>query len=496
MADQYKDAPEHLRPQGKHLRNSPVQSRILKWAALSCIAVLGIAIALGGFALLRLRSNVQTAELNIGELSADLANGPLDILVIGSDTRQGSNSSYGTAEDVAAGARSDVMMLVQVSEDRSNINVISFPRDLIVDIPRCKDPETGEVFPASADTQINESLGRGGPGCTVSTISNITGVAVDHFMLVDFNAVKALSSAVGGVQVCVNQEIDDPYSGLKLPAGVSSVEGEQALAFLRSRHGFGDGSDTARIQAQQSFLASLLRKVQAEGTLSNPAKLYSIAEAVTQNATIDKELTKLSNLVSLGTVFAQADLSKVVFATVPHEPYIYDANKLQLSAEADAFFEKLQNDQSLVEEPAPAPSGEAEATGPETEVATEEPHLEYSLPVLLSNGSGVDGRASDLVQVLEQAGFIQVTAEEGGTVYTESLLYYPYGYEAEAQAIANIFGIKQLIPSDQVFGISLLIGSDLAESDTVQSENDTAITGGASGQTAAQETCQQAFFSY
>ncbi|WP_421084110.1 LCP family protein [Rothia nasimurium] len=492
MADQHQGTHGTGRPQGKHLRNQPIQSRIVKWAALSCIALLGIVLALGGFALLRLRSNVQTAELNIGELSSNLANGPLDILVIGSDSRQGSNSQYGTEEDAASGARSDVMMLVQVSEDRSNVNVISFPRDLIVNIPRCTDPETGEVYPSTLDTQINESLGRGGPGCTVATISNITGVAIDHFMLVDFNAVKALSSAVGGVQVCVNQEIDDPYSGLMLPAGVSTVEGEQALAFLRSRHGFGDGSDTARIQAQQSFLASLLRKVQSEGTLSNPAQLYSIAEAITQNATIDKDLTKISNLVSLGTIFAQADLSKVVFATVPNEPYVYDANKLQLSADAEDFFTKLQNDQSLVEEPAPAPSEE-------TAVAEEpvaEPVLSFALPVVVTNGSGVEGRVDTLVGPIEEAGFTDITAEEGGTVYTESLLYYPYGFEAEAQAIADIFGITQVIASEQVYAISLVIGSDLAKSDRIEVQNETAITGGASGQTADQVTCQQAFTSY
>ncbi len=472
-------------PLGRHMSNQPLKSQRVKWIALSCVALLAMVVAFSGFALVRLRSNVQTAEMNIGELSSNLASGPLDILVIGSDTRAGNNGAYGTAEDAASGARSDVMMLVQVSEDRSNVNVISFPRDLMVDIPKCTDAETGEVYPATTETQINESLERGGPGCTVATISNLTGIAIDHFMLVDFNAVKALSSVVGGVEVCVTEPIDDTYSGLKLPAGTSSVEGEQALAFLRSRHGFGDGSDTARIQAQQSFLASLLRKVQAEGTLTNPAMLLNIAEAITQNVTVDKELTNLGNLVSIGTIFAKVDLSKVVFATVPNEPYTYDANKLQLSADAEAFFTKLQNDESLVE-PAPAASASAsESSAPAAE-------LTYSLGVSVTDATGVEDRAEELAPKIEQAGFTSVTTSTTDAVYTESAIYYPYGYEAEAQAIADLFGITSLTPSDQYVGIAVVLGSDLAESDTIEAPQ-SEIAAGATGQTADQVTCQQSF---
>lgn len=485
MAPQGQPPQRVVTPLGRHMSNQPLKSQRIKWIALSCVALLAMVVAFSGFALVRLGSNVQTAEMNIGELSSNLASGPLDILVIGSDTRAGNNGAYGTAEDAASGARSDVMMLVQVSEDRSNVNVISFPRDLMVDIPKCTDAETGEVYPATTETQINESLERGGPGCTVATISNLTGIAIDHFMLVDFNAVKALSSVVGGVEVCVTEPIDDTYSGLKLPAGTSSVEGEQALAFLRSRHGFGDGSDTARIQAQQSFLASLLRKVQAEGTLTNPAMLLNIAEAITQNVTIDKELTNLGNLVSIGTIFAKVDLSKVVFATVPNEPYTYDANKLQLSADSEAFFTKLQNDESLVEPAATVSASASESSAPAAE-------LTYSLGVSVTDATGVEDRAEELAPKIEQAGFTSVTTSRSDAVYTESAIYYPYGYEAEAQAIANLFGITSLTPSDQYVGIAVILGSDLAESDTIEAPQ-SEIAAGATGQTADQVTCQQSF---
>lgn len=470
---------------GRHMLLEPQKSQRLKWLAFGCVAMLLLVFGLGGFALARLRSNVHTAEMNVGELAGNLASGPLDILVIGSDTRSGNNAAYGDEADAASGARSDVMMLLQVSEDREKINVVSFPRDLMVDIPKCTDAESGEVYAASEDTQINESLERGGPGCTVATISNITGVEIDHFMLVDFNAVKALSSVVGGVQVCVTEDIDDTYSGLKLQAGTSNVEGEQALAFLRSRHGFGDGSDTARIQAQQSFLSSLLRKVQSEGTLSNPGTLYRMAEAVTQNVTVDKGLTDLSTLVSVGSIFSTVDLSKVVFATVPNEPYALDENKLQLSTDAEAFFTKLQQDESLVEPPSqPADTDETAEENVD--------QLNYDVSVSVSNGSGVDERGSALASAITDRGFEVITVTESADEFATSSIYYPSGFEAEAQAIADLFGITSLTPSDQYIGIGVMVGSDLAEHDKIESQ-DAGIASGATGQTADQVTCQRSF---
>ena len=166
---------------------------------------------------------MHTEPLNISDFTGAVENGALDILIIGSDTRKGNNGAYGNDDDRNSEARSDVMMLLQISADRKNVNVLSFPRDLVVSIPKCTDPKTNKAY--EADIQINESLARGGPGCTAATISKLTGVHIDHFMLVDFNAVKELSRVVGGVEVCVDNPVNDEYSGLNLPAGNSKVEG-------------------------------------------------------------------------------------------------------------------------------------------------------------------------------------------------------------------------------------------------------------------------------
>jgi len=282
------------------MRTSVMTSKRNRWIALLTACMLVIVVGFGGVFALRMRNNLHTQELNISNYKDGLENGALDILVIGSDTRKGNNGAYGDENDRNSAARADVMMLLQISKDRKNVSVLSFPRDLMVSVPQCTDPDNGTVYPAEDNVQINESLSRGGAGCTVATISKLTGVNIDHFMLVDFNAVKELSKVVGGVQVCVDAPVDDEYSGLKLPAGTSTVEGEQALAFLRSRHGFSDGSDIGRIQAQQGFLASLLRKVKNEGTLSNPGRLASISEAITQNVTVDKGLGNIGALIGVG----------------------------------------------------------------------------------------------------------------------------------------------------------------------------------------------------
>lgn len=487
-----------LTARGRHFSNGVARSRHGLWIALCCVSLLLVVVGAGGVAALRLQQNVSTEALNLGGSSSggagDAVDGPLNILVIGSDTRGGQNSDYGDALDQESGARSDVMMLMQISEDRQNVNVVSFPRDLMVSIPECTNPESGTVFPAADDVQINESLDHGGPGCTVATINELTGVDIDHFMLVDFNAVKELSSVVGGVQVCVTEAIDDEYSGLDIPAGSSTVEGEQALAFLRSRHGFGDGSDIGRIQAQQGFMASLMRKVKAEGTLSNPGKLYDIAEAITQNVTVDEGFADPGTFVGIGRELAGIDLNRVVFATAPTEPYLYDANKLQLSADADQVFATMRSGGSLAdggqepeESAAPTPS----ATAPE-----EQP--DRSTPISVLNASGETGRADDVADLVESMGYLTVAAQEAGVEYPGSAVYYSTGYEAEAQEVAEKFGIPaaQVQPDEGYLGVALYVGQDFTEGERIEQQDsgeDQGIVGGASGQTADQETCQQAF---
>ena len=225
--------------------------------SLSVIAsVVVLAAAFAGWAYYQhLNGNLHRGDLNLGDhrLPAPTPNAagqtPLNILVIGTDSRgTAANVRLGGARnDAGRPGLADVEMLVHVAADRGSMTVLSIPRDTRVTIPACTDPATGKRYPQTEDI-INASLQNGGPGCTVATWEQLTGIPVDHFMMADFSGVVNLADAIGGVPVCVDHNIHDPESGLRLPQGTSYVQGQQALQWLRTRHGFEDGSDIGRYQ--------------------------------------------------------------------------------------------------------------------------------------------------------------------------------------------------------------------------------------------------------
>ncbi|HSN35274.1 MAG TPA: LCP family protein, partial [Arthrobacter sp.] len=269
-------------------------------AAVS-ILLIGV-LVFGAYWVLRLQGNISKAALGAG---SDKTEGALDdsrdrmqILILGSDTRDGKNSNYGTSDDATGFGHSDVMMLMDISADNKRVSVISFPRDLLVDKPKCTDQESKQEFPAQENVMINEAMSEAGIGCAVDTVNKLTGLEIDHFMMADFNAVKELSNTVGGVEVCISDAVYDPDSKLRLPKGTSTVQGEQALAYLRTRHAFADGGDLGRIRAQQGFLSSLTRKMKDDGTMSNPARMLEIADVVTRNLTIDEGLASIPTLLT------------------------------------------------------------------------------------------------------------------------------------------------------------------------------------------------------
>jgi LCP family protein required for cell wall assembly len=243
--------------------------------------------------------------------------GGLNFLLVGSDKRPESGA-FGDPEEESA-ELNDVTMLLHISQDHSHVEVVSFPRDLIVPVPECADPEDpeGEPLSAMSGVKINTVLGHGGISCVAKTVEGLTGVQIPVGGVVQFDGVAALSTAVGGVEVCVAERIDDDYSGLHLDAGTHSLAGYDALAFLRSRHGVGDGSDLGRISNQQVFLASLMRTVQSNGTLGDPVKLYSIAKAATSNMSLSPTLQDPTKLVSIARALQDVDLSKVAFIQYP-----------------------------------------------------------------------------------------------------------------------------------------------------------------------------------
>ncbi len=304
----------------------------------------------------RLNGNISSVDVGDAANGGSLKDGPINILIIGTDIRTGEgNEDYGDRENTTGHA--DTTFLFHVSEDRTNATALSIPRDLKTDIPDCltKQPDgTDKVIPGKKYTKFNESFGVSGrdPGCTMRTVSAITGLPIHHFMMADFNAVKTLTTAIGGVDVCLSKPIkDDDYSKLDLPAGNHSIEGEEALAFVRNRHGLGNESDLDRIKMQQQFIASMIRKMK-EDTLGSPKRMLDLADAATKALTVNKEIAGIPELTGLAKELGKINLKNITFMTVPvvdNPAETVKATVVVDPVKAPAVFSALQNDISFTE---------------------------------------------------------------------------------------------------------------------------------------------------
>ncbi|ANP56300.1 transcriptional regulator [Streptomyces griseochromogenes] len=230
--------------------------------------------------------------------ASPLPTGSLNILVLGSDSRGGrADRALGGGD--SSGARSDTAMVVHIDAGRTKATVVSIPRDTLVTRPSCPLPSGGSTAVAHR-TMFNSAYEVGGPVCAVKTAESVTGVRMDHYVEIDFSGFAGLVDALGGVTVTTGQDIDDDKSHLHLRAGTHRLDGIQALALARTRHGIGDGSDLGRIGLQQKLVKALLDRMAAIDLLTDPAKLYRVADTVTASLTTDTGLDSLSELVKLG----------------------------------------------------------------------------------------------------------------------------------------------------------------------------------------------------
>ncbi|WP_158863933.1 LCP family protein [Leifsonia sp. AG29] len=248
--------------------------------------------------------------------------GGVNLLLVGTDTRSDQGGAYSSAaeQDASSGVgNNDVTMLLHIAQDHKSMMVVSFPRDLMVSIPKCADPKGSGTLPAESYAQFNTGLSRGGLGCVAATVTAMTGVQIPFGAVIDFKGVSAMSNAVGGVSVCLATPVKDAYTNppLDLPAGTNTLVGDAALSFLRSRHGVGDGSDLGRISNQQVFLSALARKVVSGGVLSNPVELYGLAKATVQNTIPSQTLTNPTTLVQIALALKDTGLQNMVFVQYP-----------------------------------------------------------------------------------------------------------------------------------------------------------------------------------
>ncbi|MET4052892.1 LCP family protein required for cell wall assembly [Frigoribacterium sp. PvP054] len=294
--------------------------------ATAVVLVSGVSVA--AIAVRTATSGVQTVSLGneseVQGVDISAIEGGANILLVGSDERdQGSQVDTGQVE----GVRNDVTILAHLSADHTQLTAVSFPRDLMIDAPECVGDD-GQVFPAESYVQFNTTLGRGGLSCTVKTVETLTGLAIPYAGKITFDGVIEMSNAIGGVDVCVASPIRDTDSGIDLSAGTHTLQGGEALAFLRTRHGVGDGSDIARISSQQVFLSSMMRKIISGGTLGDVTTLYKLASAALGNMTLSSSLGSPDTLVRLALALKDIQPSGIVFVQYPVVADPRDSNRV------------------------------------------------------------------------------------------------------------------------------------------------------------------------
>ena len=388
-----------------------------------------------------------------------------NILIMGSDSRSGSgNSGYG----YVSGARSDTTLLVHIYEGRKSALAVSIPRDSYVTIPHCSTSNGGSIGPWT--TKFNAAFSFGGPICTIKTIEATTGVRVDRFVVLDFNAFKQVVDAVGGVQVCLTTPVYDPYihgvggSGLNLPAGISTVTGQQALQFVRARESLGDGSDISRIQRQQEFISSMVKGIKAKGVLTNPGRLYTILSAVTSSLTTSKDFATINKLQNFALSISGMSLHNIKFTTVPNT-YIANGNVGWLPS-AKYLWASIRKDKQWP--PAPKPTASPSTSGSST--ATPKPSSSPSVKlvtapsdvhVIVMNASGKSGLGDAAASSLRARGFNIDSVTSTTRVLAKTKVRYNASYSEGAKTAAYAARTNQLVEDKTLDkAVVIVIGKD------------------------------------
>lgn len=353
-------AVRHGRPRRSHAA--------LRGVALATVAVLCFGASGAAALYVRLNSNIETIDASglISAMPRPTATGPADpddpnagrdvnILLMGSDERDGENEAIG---GYVGGMRSDTTIVAHISADRSRVELISIPRDSLVDIPSCTMSDGSTTY-AQSNAMFNSafSIGADNGGdiasaaaCTVNTVQANTGVRIDHFVVVDFAGFTKMVDSIGGVPMCIPNEMSAPKAGLYLNAGNQTLDGTQALAFARARTGVGvgDGSDTNRLGRQQELLASVVREVLGKNLLTDITQLIRFLDSATESLSIDSGFSSISDMAGLAYSLRNTSAANISFMTIPFAAAPSDKNRVVWTSEADAIWANVAADQPML----------------------------------------------------------------------------------------------------------------------------------------------------
>ena len=429
---------------GRMLRRAAVAASVLALVATTASAV-------GWRAVNNLASNISTIDVS-GELGnrpvkATPAQAeqydPVNILIMGTDTRTGQGGGYGNPSTTASGrGHSDTTILLHISGDRRRALALSIPRDTWVTRPVCKGSGTTEG-------KFNEAFSVGGPACTIKAVESLTDVRVDHFVVVDFKGFIGVVDALDGVPICLKQAVDDKDSKLQLSKGTHVLNGEQALAFARTRKTLGDGSDTSRINRQQVFLASVVRKATAQNVFTDLPTLYNVLDATTKSLTTDPDLGSVDQLKELALSMQGLSPSKVQFVTIPWVSRGDGENVVIYPAKADPILESMRSDTAW-----PPKSTTPAGQPPLTTAASD-------IRIKVLNGSGTPGLGTKAAAALTKQGFVVTSVGTAASSdYAQTTVVYDPRYDESARTLA--YASKSSVSKATGSGrtLTLIVGTD------------------------------------
>lgn len=458
--------------------------RRMRTAAVVAMSFLVLLAAGAGWLYLKLNGNINTFDA--GGLSKNRPGagaGGQNVLVIGSDSRSGDNKALGGGEgDVG---RSDTAFLLHVYGDRKHAIAVSVPRDTLVDIPPCKLPD-GSWTQEQTHVMFNSAFSvgdspKGNPACTQNAVEKLTGLRVDHTVVVDFSGFSAMTSAVGGVNVCVPQDVYqgdlNPNLGsrgdLIFHKGQQSVSGAKALDYVRVRHGIGDGSDIGRIQRQQAFVSAIMKKVRSEGF--NPTTLVPLADAATKSMTVDPGLGTAEKMLSFAMSLKNIDLHDIKFVTLP---WRYDGNRVAIvQPDADALWASLKADRTVDGKNA-AKGGKQDdkgANSPATPTPSSSgPVSGDGIEVSVANGTTVNGLAARASEALRGHGFtVTSTRTATGRDQGTTVIEFGPGQAEHARTLARLFP-GAYVRGAAADGIAVTLGRDYADAPSAEPSATTA----------------------
>ncbi|MBD0694781.1 transcriptional regulator [Streptomyces sp. CBMA123] len=447
------------------------------WVTAGCTALLVLA---GGAVYYRLNSNITTFDGDAlskdrPEAAAPDAQGrtPVNVLLIGSDSRGNGNSDLGGGGD--AGARSDTAILLHIYADHKHAVGISIPRDSLVTIPPCKLPN-GKWTKEQNNVMFNSAFSvgntdQGNPACTQNAVEKLTNLRVDHTIVVDFSGFASMTSAVGGVEVCLPNNVYEgdlnPNLGHKgkqvFAKGKQKVEGQSALDYVRVRHGIGDGSDIGRTKRQQAFLSSLIKEVKSRGM--DPTTLLPLADAATKSLTVDPDLGSAAKLMSFAMSVKDVNLHDVKFLTAP---WRYEGPRVALvHPDVDQLWAALKADRTIDGQDASAQSPAAtDSAAPSTTPAAEATPsptaaAKNDIKVAVLNGTGESGVGSKAAEAVKGAGYTVTTIGNAtGKPRSTTVVEYGTGERTAAEAVAKLFPGATVEPGGR--GLNVVVGRDFA----------------------------------